>query len=189
MTFRGAALVALQDFRKLLKSYFSAEDRSCLLQTLDLVRPRNLDQDVELWETLKKIHLELEVLTESHPKHYYIYSGIDQYFKFLSDFLAEFYVCERRVLHKAQYASGLLLNIIQMINIPVPSLTVQIQNQLKSDCVKLLVFGSEEQQHKVLTILKAKCDGSSDFYHHVLTYYTEMSLKLAKKNGQAAVAA
>lgn len=182
MIFTDMALRALHDYRRLLKRYYSVEDRTRLLQQLDLVRPRKMDKDIELWETLNKIYIELENLTQSHPKNYYTYSGIEQYFNFLSGFLQEYNADQRCVYHKAQRASSLLVNIIQIVSLPLVSLTRQIENQLKKTCAEFIVLASDQQRQKAHSILIDKYKESPDFYGNILKYYMQLDHQIAKNN-------
>lgn len=164
--FHDLVLEVLVDFRRILKRYSANKDeRDMLLGKFDLRRKRSYDADLELYQSAQAIQEHLAKQMESKPRQYYAYSGIEQYYAHLQQFLSQYYVAGRKVEHKSQRIWRVMLDIIQLVSVATAdNFSADKLEQLRTGCIEIAYYANDDQKSRLLAILQAKVNEMPDVF-------------------------
>lgn len=152
--FQQIAQQLVRDFYSLLKRYVDNDERARIKEILGYNAVSDQLNDQALLKKLQLIYSLLQDKVNTRPKGYYSYSGIDQYFEFLEKFLSQYCIYSGRVVHRAQRLSGLMLHIIQLMEVPQESFTSDRVVELRDYCIEVIMLGSEDYSAQLKQLLK-----------------------------------
>ena len=168
--FSETMIKAIADYRFLLRRYLSQVERMTKLQKLKLRDSDTYESDLALYEAAKGIVTDIENNMETANQGYYSYSGIQEYCKFLSEYLENYHVENNQVVHRAQKASRALMTAIQLTSLPRERLNDSVTKQL-FDCNKTVAgFGSHEQCELQLQTLARQQAENPAFYTDIIAH-------------------
>lgn len=174
---------AIGDYRLLLRRYLDQADRMSKLQKLRLRDASTYENDVNLFKAGQDIVSDMENNMSTDDRGYYSYSGIRQFCVYLKEYMANYHLEDRRVVHRAQKASGALLLGMQLTALPSDKLTEEIRQKLIG-CNKIVTtFGSREQCELQRQTLTAKKMADPDFYTGIATHFESL---MAERFSEAA---
>jgi len=167
--FTETALKAICDYRQLLKRYLNPIQRDSKLEELNLKNGFTHYPDTKLFRIAQNIVTDIERNLGNHSQGYYAYSGVRKFGEYLKDFLNEHEVeGEAEVVHRTQKASRILLEAIQLINLPKERLTPATIEKL-TQCNEILAsFGSAEQQSVYREAIERMRERNEVFYSSLL---------------------
>lgn len=161
---------AIGDYRTLLRRHLNQVERMTKLQKLNLRDVALYQSDMNLYEMGQAIIADMEENSASELKGYYSYSGIRQFCDYLKDYLANYHVENKQVVHRAQKASRALLQAIQLTTLPRERLDDSTVKQL-FECNKTVVgFGSQEQCELQLQTLTRNQASNPGFYTRIIAH-------------------
>lgn len=169
---------AIREYRSLLRKQLQQPDRMARLRELKLRNLDNNNSDLALYEAGRAImdDIEKNMAVQNQNHGYYSYSGILEFFKYLKEYLENYYIENNQVIHRAQKASRALVTAIQLTTLPRDRLNDGIAKQLL-DCNKTVVdFGSQEQCELQLQILARRQATNPGFYTRIIAHLESLML-------------
>lgn len=161
---------AISDYRTLLRRHLNQVDRMTKLHELNLRDADLYVSDVNLYEAGKAIVADMEASGATQLRGYYSYSGIRQFCEYLKEYLANYYIENNQLVHRAQKASRFLLESIQLATLPRERLDDSVAKQLV-ECNKAIVtFGSHEQCELQLQTLSRSQATNPGFYTRIIAH-------------------
>lgn len=174
---------AIGDYRFLLRRNLSQADRMHKLYELKLRDEEIYNNECDLYEVGHAIAVDIEKNMASSKEGYYSYSGIQEFCKYLKEFLSHYYVENNQVIHRAQKASRALIHSIQLTALPRERLNETVSQQLSKNNITIAEFGSQEQcglQLQTLTKFQSQNPG---FYTSLIA---QMESLIAGRQSKAA---
>lgn len=143
--FSETMIKAIGDYRFLLRRHLSQSERMHKLYELKLKDEESYNSDCGLYETGLAITVDIEKNMSEKKEGYYFYSGVQEFCKYLKEFLSHYYIENNQVVHRAQKASRALIHSIQLATLPRERLNDAVGQQLSQNNITIAGFGSQEQ--------------------------------------------
>lgn len=176
---------AISDYRYLLRRHLEQVDRLTKLQELGLRDPNLYKSDLALYKMGHAIMTDIEENRAAKRLGYYTYSGMDQFGKYLKEYLSNYEVEGGTVVHRAQKASRALIQSIQLTTLPKERLTDKIAHQLFEYNKMVVELGAPEQWDLQLHTLQRQQTQNAGFYTRIISHLQSM---IAGKMGERTVA-
>lgn len=174
--FSDTMVKAINDYRLLLRRHLKQVERVIKLQQLRLRDNTIYESDVALYSIGQAIVADIKanLLNMRVYNQFHAYSGIQQFCEYLETYLNNYEIENGKVVHRAQKASRALLKSIQLISLPIESLTDRIKKEL-CQCNEIIVeYGSKDQQDMQLQTLMRQEVVNPGFFVGILTHLESM---------------
>lgn len=136
---------AVSNYRTLLRRYLPQAERMSKLKELGLRDPLLYSNELALYKTGQRIVDHLLELAHKNDG-YYTYSGLATFAKHLKQFLSQYEIVGRAVMHRAQKASKIVLDAIQALMLArTQGFTPELQTQLENYNHDIATIGTTEQ--------------------------------------------
>lgn len=143
---------AIRVYKQMLRKHLPQVKRIIKLNQLNLRKVSLADE--------KTLYLAGYAIIEDIEKNfsrqagYYSYSGIENFAKYLQDFLAEYVLEGEEVIHKLQKASSALVKAVQVLGAAQDHIPEEAVEEL-SECVEVIrKFGSDSHKDTLQSTLK-----------------------------------
>lgn len=140
-------LKSLNDYKRLLRRYLSNSDRDKAIINLGIKRKSlKFDSDVILYNKAHRVLSDIEYWSAKMNRMATEYSGIDEFYQYLKNYLSQYRVENNAVVHINQRVSCALVEAIQIISLPDSKLSESRVLKL-DDCIKTVAtFGTKDQR-------------------------------------------
>ncbi len=173
--FKDIILQSFSEYRRVLKRYVEAKERTNKINDLGLNQNLSFSSDAALLKIAQNVACDMQSIFDSKPKNYYSYSGIEQFYQYLLDLLDQYTILNQQVLHKKQRASSALLEAIQIYSQPLEKFNDRTIDSLKNICQVIHLCADKDQQKQfaeLLLRLKAK---EEKLFTDVCNYYSNLN--------------
>ncbi len=134
---------AISDYRQILKKYLTPAQRASKIAELRLKDHTIFDDEPTLYQVVHDILRDIEKNIRVPNEGYYSYYGIVRFAKFLREYIDNYTLEGKVVIHKAQRASNLLIKVIQLLS--GEELTDGVSQEVISAHPLLIELSSKEQ--------------------------------------------
>lgn len=171
-TFSETIAQLISDYRLLLRKTLTQHERVKKLSTLNLKKINAYSGDITLYQTGWRILEDIEQNHELSNESYYSYSGITKYYNFLKELLEDHVISNDTVIHCTQYASNLLLEVIQLVTKPNPTFSDSMREKLIECNTTIIKHGSTDQKQLYFGCLERLSSMNTELFKPVLENYT-----------------
>jgi hypothetical protein len=140
-------LKLLNEYKRVLKRYVSPSQREKTIIELGLKRKMlKFDSDVILYNKANRVLHDIENWTKNSINTATEYSGIDEFYQHIKNYLSEYRIEGNQIIHTSQKVSRALVQAIQLISLSHMKLSNQTTQKLE-ECVQTINhFGSKDQR-------------------------------------------
>lgn len=178
--FSGHILKSLNDYKRLLRRYLSTTERGKAIINLGIKRKSlKFDSDVILYNKAHRVLKDIEYWSAKLNRVATEYSGIDEFYQYLSNYLSQYRVENNVIVHVNQRVSCALVQAIQIIALPHSELSDS--NLLKlDDCIETVAqLGTKDQKTMLAKALrKSSADNRLNIYSPTLDNFIKNNIEL-----------
>jgi len=145
--FSEHVLKLLNDYKRLLRRYVTNTEREKTIINLGIKRKSlKFDNDVILYNKAHRVLQDIDYWREKLNRTATEYSGIDEFYEHLKNYLSQYRVEGNAIIHMTQKVSCALVQAIQIISLPASKLSDSSVLKL-DDCIQTISkFGNKDQR-------------------------------------------
>jgi hypothetical protein len=171
--FNTKMLLAMADYRKLLRRHLKAPERKLKFAELGFDKLDETD-DVTLYQLGHRIVEDVSNHLTQGKQGYYSYSGVQCFAQHLKAMLNEYELQNDQVVHKSQQASRALLHVIQLVTNSSNKLGIVVRDKMVHSAQIIANYGSAEQRQHFAMALQRFKSIDSHCYNHVTNEIKEL---------------
>lgn len=162
-------LKSLNDYKRLLRRYLSNSERESAIINLGIKRKSlKSDSDVILYNKALRVLEDIEYWSAKLNRVATEYSGIDEFYNYLKNYLSQYQVENNTVVNVNHRASCALVQAIQLIGLPEKALNSQAAKL--ENCIETIAKFCTKDQRRMLA--RALCDQKNEGKNIITTSST-----------------
>ena len=147
---------ALLEYKRVLKRHLSAAQAKLKITKLGLGRKvLQDDNDIMLYRKGQRALADINAWLEQQSDHSSWYSGVEEFRIHIHALLTDYRIVDSQVIHGPQKASSITIQALQILNLPLESLTSQV-GALQHLGQQIADLGTTDQHDYYLNLLKKK---------------------------------
>lgn len=173
--FSDYILKLLNDYKRILKRYMSAEERENTIIELGLKRKSlKSDNDVILYNKAHRTLKNIEYWTSRSSHNATEHSGIDEFYQHLKNYLNDFRIENNQVVHMSQKVSCAIVQVIQLLALPATKLCENSNSNKLNSCIQTVAkFGTKEQRTLLANALQTQKVQNSTVFGPILDKFNK----------------
>lgn len=184
--FSDAVLELLSQYKQLLKKMSpNKKERERKLTELRLDYQYSRDTDEQLYNTISRVLADLKTYKASSDDEsgYYHYSGAKKFIEHLEQFLSQYHLDNKNIVHCTQLASKYMIVVIQLTSLPSDALCSNENiHKLAEANQKIALYGTPAQHKQHLESLQKHRSTNPAFFDGMINNFNKALLNSDHKN-------